>query len=121
MTFVYLNSDKMGDGDPVLGKKLMNGFLTHLIQSEEKIDFINCINSAINLTCEGSEVLDVFRQFEKRGVKKFFHNRTLLVMHNLHKYMPLSLVLRAAPIYAKSLRREILEKCAVFLVNRGRS
>ncbi len=59
----------MGDGDSILGQKLMRGFLHHLVQSEEKIDFISCVNSAINLTCEGSEVLDILRQFENRGVK----------------------------------------------------
>ena len=69
MTFLYLNSDKMGDGDPVLGKKLMRGFLIHLAKSDEKIDFIGCVNSAINLTIEGSEVIDILKEFENSGTR----------------------------------------------------
>lgn len=69
MTFLYLNSDKMGEGDPVLGKKLMKIFLQTLLENGEKIDMIGCVNSAINLTTEGSEVIDTLKEFEKKGAK----------------------------------------------------
>lgn len=69
MIFLYLNSDKMGDGDPILGKKLMIGFLKNLIKSDVQIDFIGCINSAINLTIEGSNGIDILKEFEKKGTK----------------------------------------------------
>ncbi len=69
MKFLYLNSDKMGEGDPELGKKLLKSFLAELLVSETKIDLIGCVNSAINLTTEGSEVIDLLKMFEQRGVK----------------------------------------------------
>lgn len=69
MTFLYLNSDKMGEGDPALGKKLMKIFLQTLLENGERIDMIGCVNSAINLTTEGSEVVETLKEFEKRGTK----------------------------------------------------
>mgnify|MGYP006293297571 CR=1 FL=1 len=69
MTFLYLNSDKMGHGDPELGNKLMNIFLSTLAQSDVTIDVIGCVNSGINLTTEGSDVIDSLRALEKRGAK----------------------------------------------------
>jgi len=69
MKFLYLNSDKMGDGDPQLGRKLMKSFLTELATSNIHIDAIGCVNSAINLTTEGSDVIDIFKTFASRGVR----------------------------------------------------
>jgi len=67
MTFLYLNSDKMGDGDPELGKKLMKIFLRTLLESGEKIDMIGCVNSAINLTTGDEEALEILKRFEQKG------------------------------------------------------
>ncbi|MHB2148568.1 sulfurtransferase-like selenium metabolism protein YedF [Calditrichota bacterium LG25] len=69
MIFLYLNSDKMGDGDPELGKKLLKSFLSELLASNTKIDFVGCVNSGINLTTEGSDVLEILKEFEKKGTK----------------------------------------------------
>ncbi len=69
MTFLYLNSDKMGQGDPSLGKKLLGIFLDELTNSDIKIDLIGCVNSGINLTTKGSEVLSSFRELERKGAK----------------------------------------------------
>ena len=67
MTLLYLNSDKMGEGDPVLGKKLMKVFLVELEKSGTKVDKISCVNSAINLTTSGSSVLEVLKNFKGKG------------------------------------------------------
>lgn len=69
MTFLYLNSEKMGEGEPALGKKLLKSFLRELAASGTQIDLIGCVNSAISLTTEGSDVIDIFKEFEERGVK----------------------------------------------------
>ncbi len=69
MAFLYLNSDKMGDGDPILGKKLLKSFLKNLVDSDVRIDVIGCVNSGINLTTEGSEVLDILKKLEAKGAK----------------------------------------------------
>lgn len=69
MTFLYLNSNQMGNGDPVLGKKLLKSFLTELAKSDVAVDVIGFVNSAIELTTEGSEVLDILTQLEGKGAK----------------------------------------------------
>ncbi len=69
MTFLYLNSDQMGDGDPELGRKLMKGFLMHVVKSGVKIDMVGCVNSGINLTTEGSDVLDSLKALEEQGAQ----------------------------------------------------
>lgn len=69
MTFLYLNSDKMGDGPEELGKKLLKSFLKELLESGTHVDLIGCVNSGVKLTTEGSEVIDILRQFEQKGTK----------------------------------------------------
>jgi selenium metabolism protein YedF len=69
MTFLYLNSDKMGEGDPVLGKKLMKIFLSELDKAGITIDVIGCVNSGINLTTKGSEVIEILKRFEEKGAR----------------------------------------------------
>ena len=69
MTFLYLNSDKMGAGDPELGRKLMRIFLSELANSSVQIDVIGCVNSGINLTTKGSEVIDSLKILEEKGAR----------------------------------------------------
>lgn len=59
----------MGQGDPELGKKLLKSFLKNLLESNHKIDLIGCVNSAINLTTEGSDIIDVLKAFEQKGTE----------------------------------------------------
>lgn len=69
MTFLYLNSDKMGQGDPILGKKLIKSFLNELAKSDVKIDLIGCVNTGINLTTKGSEVIDTLKIMQQKGAR----------------------------------------------------
>lgn len=69
MTFLYLNSDQMGNGDAELGRKLLRLFLAELAKSDEQIDLIGCVNSGVNLTTEGSEVIDSLKLLEEKGAK----------------------------------------------------
>lgn len=69
MTFLYLNSDKMGEGDPQLGRKLLVVFLKKLADSDTKIDVVGCVNSGVYLTTEGSKVIDSIRKLEAKGAK----------------------------------------------------
>ena len=50
MNFLYLNSDKMGEGDPELGRKLLLVFLEKLAASDVTIDVVGCVNNGIFLT-----------------------------------------------------------------------
>jgi hypothetical protein len=65
MTFLYLNSDKMGEGDAELGRKLMKIFLAKLAESNVQVDLVGCVNNGIYLTTEGSEVLDSLKRLEQ--------------------------------------------------------
>lgn len=69
MTFLYLNSDKMGEGDPQLGRKLLTIFLNKLADSDTKIDVVGGVNSGVYLTTEGSKVIDSMRKLEAKGAK----------------------------------------------------
>ena len=69
MTFLYLNSNKMGQGDPALGAKLIRSFLSELANSDVTVDVIGCVNSAILLTTEGSEVLDSLQKLQEKGAQ----------------------------------------------------
>lgn len=57
----------MGHGDPVLGQKLMRSFLSELAKSDVQVDIIGCVNSGINLTTEGSPVLESLQELQNRG------------------------------------------------------
>ncbi len=65
---VQVTSDCMGQGDDTLGKKLMTSFFNVLPEEDAKPKTIILYNTAVRLACEGSEVLDILKDFEKHGV-----------------------------------------------------
>lgn len=67
-TVIYCGSDRMGDGDDGFGKVLMRNFLTTLLEIDPLPDTILFVNSGINLTTSGSEVLEPLKALESRGV-----------------------------------------------------
>ncbi len=67
MTFLYLNSDKMGSGDPALGSGLMIAFLKNLAASEVAVDLVGCVNDGVLLTSRGSDALDHLQALEAKG------------------------------------------------------
>ena len=69
MTFLYLSSDQMGQGDPALGRKLIKLFLEKLVASETHIDVVGCVNDGVRLTTEGSEVIQYLEALEARGAR----------------------------------------------------
>ncbi len=66
MTFLYINSDQMGSGDPVLGKKLLKSFLSEMAKSDVQIDVIGFVNSVVSLTTEGSDVIESLKAMEEK-------------------------------------------------------
>ena len=71
MIFLYLNSDKMGEGDPDLGRKLLLVFLQKLADSEDtQVDLVGCVNSGIFLTTTpNSPALESLRKLQSRGAR----------------------------------------------------
>ena len=69
MNFLYLSSDKMGEGEPALGQKLLAVFLEKLAASDVQVDTVGCVNNGIFLTTEGSTVLESLQKLEERGAR----------------------------------------------------
>ena len=68
---VLITSDVFGIGDKRLGEILMKAFLNTLWDAETRPAKLLFMNSAVNLTTEGSEVLETLRLLEKEGVQVF--------------------------------------------------
>lgn len=69
MVFLYLNADRMGQGDEVLGRKLLLSFLAQLAASDVSVDLVGCVNDGVRLTTEGSPALVSLRALEVRGAR----------------------------------------------------
>jgi selenium metabolism protein YedF len=68
---VLVTSDVFGTGDRRLGEILMKAFLNTLWDAETRPAKLLFMNSAVNLTTEGSEVLETLKLLEKEGVEVF--------------------------------------------------
>ena len=66
---VVISSDCMGEGDPVLGKLLLKGFIFALTQQDILPKTILFYNGGAHLTCEGSASLEDLRSLEAQGVE----------------------------------------------------
>jgi hypothetical protein len=69
MTFLYLNSDTLGQGDPELGKRLLAKFLEELVASNVKVDLVGCVNAAVRLTTSPGPVLDSLKALAEGGAR----------------------------------------------------
>lgn len=66
---IGIASDKMGSGDDVLGALLMNSFIYTVSETEPYPSTIVFYNGGVNLTIEGSKVLDDLKKLEEEGVE----------------------------------------------------
>lgn len=64
----WVLNDRLGEGDPELGKLLMKKFIYNLARADEAPAKIIFMNNGINLTTEGSEVLDDIKLLAEKGV-----------------------------------------------------
>jgi intracellular sulfur oxidation DsrE/DsrF family protein len=67
MTFLYLNSDRIGQDEADLGRTLLSLFLQKLVASDVHVDFVACLNGAAFLTTEEGPALDSLRALAQRG------------------------------------------------------
>ncbi|MBN1957181.1 MAG: sulfurtransferase-like selenium metabolism protein YedF [Desulfuromonadales bacterium] len=67
-TVIYCGSDRMGDGDDGFGRVLMRNFITTLLEMDPLPDMVLFVNSGINLTTEGSDVLEALEKLDQQGV-----------------------------------------------------
>lgn len=68
-TVVVISSDKMGEGDEVLGRLLMKGFIYALTQLSVLPKTVLLYNGGAHLSCEGSDSLEDLRTLEEAGVE----------------------------------------------------
>ena len=64
-----IKSSYFGAGDDRLGKILMRSFLFSLTELDREIKAVIFMNSGIFLTTPGSEVLDILKKLQERGVE----------------------------------------------------
>ena len=68
---MLVTSDRFGDGPEDLGRLLMKNFIITLLELPDAPDAIFFLNSAVFLTTEGSELLDILNRLGDRGVEIF--------------------------------------------------
>lgn len=66
---VVLASDEMGQGDAVLGRLLMKGFVYALTQQDKLPETVLLFNGGARLSCEGSDSLEDLKELEAQGVE----------------------------------------------------
>jgi selenium metabolism protein YedF len=66
---ILITGDRMGSGDDELGTALMKNFLHSLAREERAPERVLFANSAVRLTCEGSESLEDMRLLAEKGVQ----------------------------------------------------
>jgi hypothetical protein len=66
---ILLTSCTVGTGNEELGKRLLRHFLQSLINQKIKPKALILMNSAVNLACEGSEVLAKLTVLEEQGIR----------------------------------------------------
>ena len=66
---VYINSDRMGNGDDELGMKLINIFIATLADFVPDVSHITLVNSGVRLVCKESPALENMKMLENAGVE----------------------------------------------------
>ncbi|MBN2468814.1 MAG: sulfurtransferase-like selenium metabolism protein YedF [Deltaproteobacteria bacterium] len=65
---VMIATDRMGFGDDDLGKKLIISFVKTLAEMGDELWRLVLVNNGVKLTIDGSEVLNVLKDYEKEGL-----------------------------------------------------
>jgi selenium metabolism protein YedF len=66
---VSLTSDIMGQGDDILGRRLMTSFVNILTELDSLPSAIVCYNSGVKLALQGSSTVETLKELELRGVE----------------------------------------------------
>ena len=66
---IIISSDKMGEGNEVLGHKLLKAFIFAVTKQDKLPKTMLFYNMGAHMTCEGSEVLEDLKLLESEGVE----------------------------------------------------
>lgn len=97
---IAIGTDKMGSGDEQLGNILMKSFIYTVKETEPFPQSILFYNSGVNLTCEGSPVLDDLKYLGEAGVE-IVSCGTCLDFYNLKEKLAVGSVSNMYTIYEK--------------------
>ena len=68
-SLIQVTKNYMGEGDEVLGKKLIQNFFAIRNNDGNLPKIMLFYNAGVKLLCEEGPVLDIFREIEAKGVK----------------------------------------------------
>lgn len=71
MKVLFVNSERIGEGDDTLGSKLMGSFFYSLVRAKGKPDIVAFMNSGVRLACKGSAALNDIKLLAADGVKVY--------------------------------------------------
>jgi len=66
---IVINNDKMGQGDEVLGRRLIANFIRTLLTAEKRPEMLVLYNSGVKLAAKDSPVLEPLQSLENLGVE----------------------------------------------------
>ncbi len=66
---IVMNSDKIGQGDEKLGRRLVASFLRTLVAADRKPKMLVLYNSGVKLAAKGSPVLETLQSLENLRVE----------------------------------------------------
>jgi len=102
---VLIGKDTMGAGDRTLGQILIKGFIMTLLEVYPLPEAIIFINSGVNLTVEGSDVINTLKELEKTGVE-ILSCGTCLNYYNLQEKLAVGQISNMYTITEKLLNGE---------------
>jgi selenium metabolism protein YedF len=68
-TVIVLSSETMGEGDEVLGKRLIASYVNILTELDTLPSAVVCYNGGVRLALADSPVVDTLAELERRGVE----------------------------------------------------
>lgn len=67
MRVVFVNSDRIGQGDDALGARLMGSFIYSLARTTTRPDVVMFMNGGVRLACHGSTAVEDLRLLASDG------------------------------------------------------
>ena len=102
---VLVGKDAMGSGDNILGQILVKGFLKTLIEVYPLPKVIIFVNSGVNLTVEGSDIINSLKELERMGIE-ILSCGTCLNYYNLENKLAVGQISNMYTIAEKLLNSE---------------
>lgn len=69
MKVLFVNSERIGQGDELLGGKLMASFFYALVRTRPQPDTVVLMNSGVRLACKGSAALEDLKLLAADGIR----------------------------------------------------